>query len=347
MALAVGICEPGNICGCHITALESTYDMKGELLHAENPWQSRLRWLGVYAVLTLAVLGGSYAMVSRIRTYSLPTGGVQLSVPYSTYITGETVSFTVKNNFNSAIYINNGCPSEPLSVYRFENNAWVRIHATTALTNCASQERTVKVPANSAMTATFANWPTLFASPGKYRLVMQVQYYNALPYQDFEVITPPAPFVASKSSSAVATATPGSSSATSSGGSTKTGSTNNNTTSTTTATPSGTNPTPTPTPAPAPASNPQTYTLYVNSAGNYATTTFNLNVGDSIKIIYQKPYSNEVRTHFTPINGTTTAVSSLTVDSEFTSGTRLFSSAGSWSFKADDHNGNSGTIVVK
>ncbi len=90
------------------------------------------------------------------------------------------------------------------------------------------------------------------------------------------------------------------------------------------------------------SSNPVTYTVNVTSAGNYSPTSLTLNVGDSIRFSYTPPVSGEVVTRFTP-----STVSSVTIDSEFQSRTRTFTTAGTWTFKATDHNGNTGTVTVQ
>ncbi|PJB82214.1 MAG: hypothetical protein CO088_03975 [Candidatus Yonathbacteria bacterium CG_4_9_14_0_8_um_filter_46_47] len=66
-----------------------------------------------------------------------------------------------------------------------------------------------------------------------------------------------------------------------------------------------------------------------------------LNVGDSIKFVYTNP-GDEVDIRFTP-----TTISSLKLDGEYTQGTRTFSTAGTWTFKVKDKNGNTGTVAVQ
>ena len=104
----------------------------------------------------------------------------------------------------------------------------------------------------------------------------------------------------------------------------------------------GTSPTPSPSPAPTPTSAPITYTLNVNSAGNYSPTSLALKVGDSIKIIYTAPRTAEVITVFTPAPPAAT-----TVDADITTRTVVFTTAGTRTFTAKDHNGNTGTVTVQ
>ncbi len=298
--------------------------MSGELDYTQNPWRLRLRWILVYLLLiALAVIIG-YFTYGRIQTYTLPNGGVELHVPYTRYLVGENISFTVTNNFDSSIYVVNGCPAEPLSVYKYINKTWVRIHDKTNIKNCNNQDRSVEIAPHSNLTATFDDWPHLFSSPGTYRIAMQVEYYDTVPYQDFQVVAKPKPKPQPAASSLPIPTTQNSSNTNSS-----------TTTNSETEEHEGES-----------ALNPHTYTVYVNSSGNYSVSNLSLHVGDSVRFVYQTPYHDEVRTYFTPINGTSTNVSSVTVDAEYTSRTRQFTKEGTWRFRAADHSGNTGTVTV-
>lgn len=165
--------------------------MNGELLYTHHPGHFRIIWLLVYVIIAVALVVGLLEAASRIKTHTLPVGQVQLSVPYSTYVVGETVSFTIKNNFNSTIYIANQCPSEPLNVYRWDVGSWVRIHDQAAQSDCASEQRQVTIPPHGTQSGSFGPWHHLFNQPGKYRIVAYVDFYDALPYQDFDVIAKP------------------------------------------------------------------------------------------------------------------------------------------------------------
>lgn len=165
--------------------------MKGELYYVQHPYRSRIAWIIFYAFLFIALLFGIYKLADTVRTRSLPTGDIRLKVPYSKYLVGEAVSFSITNNYNSPVYITNNCPSEPLAVYKRENNSWIRLHDTASISACADEQRQVEVPAKGVVNGSFAPWKHLFNTPGKYMIVAYVEYYNALPYQEFEVINPP------------------------------------------------------------------------------------------------------------------------------------------------------------
>lgn len=165
--------------------------MKNELYHLQHPARLRIFWIVIYVIITASFVAGMYITANKIRTHSLPSGQIQLTVPYSKYLVGEAVSFSIKNNYNSPVYVLNSCPGEPLAVYRQDKGKWVRIHDQAALSDCPEEQRQVSVPANGIVNGTFAPWHHLFDKPGRYRVVAFVEYYNALPYQEFEVINAP------------------------------------------------------------------------------------------------------------------------------------------------------------
>lgn len=171
--------------------MEGQNNLKSELHHIRHPEKIRRFWIVFYCILIVGAGFVLYRAANTIRLHSLPTGTVQLHVPYSKYLVGETISFSIENRFNSAIYVTNDCPNEPLAVYKKEGEKWVRQHDKTSVDNCPSQERQITIPANSTVNGSFAPWKALFNKPGTYRVVAYVEYYNALPYQEFEIIDPP------------------------------------------------------------------------------------------------------------------------------------------------------------
>ncbi len=167
--------------------------MNSELNYVKNKKFSRLAWLAFYTLVAIALIIVAVVISGEFKTRSIPIGDISLSVPYSKYVVGEDITFTVKNGYNSPIYVTNTCPGEPLNVYKWVDNKWSRIHDKASLKDCPDQTRNIEVAANSSVSGDFKAWPNLFNSPGKYRVVAYVEYYDALPYRDFEVIAKPVP----------------------------------------------------------------------------------------------------------------------------------------------------------
>ena len=165
--------------------------MNNELNHSKNPIKLSFFWIVVYAIIAMSILVVVSMVANQYRTHKLPTGDVTLTIPYSKYAVGETINFTIKNNFNSSIYLINNCPSEPLGVYKLINGEWIRQHDQASQYDCPNEQRQVTVGPGGTVDGDFAPWTNLFSQPGKYRIVAFVEYYNSLPYQDLEVVKVP------------------------------------------------------------------------------------------------------------------------------------------------------------
>lgn len=167
--------------------------MSKELDYSRNPKLTYIKW-GVVYVVFFALAATIFLLIAdRIHTYSIPQGSFELTIPYSKYLVGESVAFTLKNNFNSPVRVTNDCPGEPLAVYKLDGKNWVRIHAQASSDSCKQKERQITIPAGGQQSGNFDEWKELFANPGTYRVVARVQYFNSMPYQDFKVIKKPTP----------------------------------------------------------------------------------------------------------------------------------------------------------
>ncbi len=156
-----------------------------------------LVWVSFYLVL-FAIVGvlvvGVYA---ENKENTLPSGHVELTLNKKKFQVGEEIQFTVTNKFPATVYVKNNCPTEPLEAYKWDNNKWIAIHdqVTTKSSLCYTQPRNIAVPANGSLTYSYSDWKSLFAKPGVYRVVMVIDHYKDLPFQDFVVMepVPPAP----------------------------------------------------------------------------------------------------------------------------------------------------------
>lgn len=87
---------------------------------------------------------------------------------------------------------------------------------------------------------------------------------------------------------------------------------------------------------------PQTYSVSVDSSGNFSNTSLTLKTGDSITFNYSSS-TGEAVIQFSP-SGT---YSSFTLDKDITSRTITFTTTGTWTFKVKDKSGNTGTVTVQ
>lgn len=278
-------------------------------VYAKIPHSQRLLIAVLYTTLIIVVVFTLRSLGSNIRTRTLPVGSISIATDYAKYTVGDPVKFTVTNNYNAPIYITNTCPSEPLEVYKLDGGtAWKRIHDSIDTKDCPASDRQVKVPAHASTSGDYSRWKNLFNTPGTYRIVVYVDYYNSLPYTDFEVIEKPKipelPALLPPKQSVVAASPNNSSSTSANTASTAQNQSNNSTPSTTT-------------PA-APARQSKTINLSVGTVKVEYTSTsvYVLSVtpasgytyegggsGQSVEITFKKPGQDETQLKLSVTNG--------------------------------------------
>jgi hypothetical protein len=181
--------------------------MKNSMIHRKNPILRTVFSLAIFAALASTVGTVFYFATDQINSRSLPIGQIILTTNYSQYVVGETVEYTIENNYNSSVYIENSCPNEPLAVYKLIDNQWIRQHSLTSEQYCPAESRQISIAAGQSMTGSFKAWPKLFSTTGKYRIVASVEYYNLLQYKDIEIISKTTANISTSSSTTETTKT--------------------------------------------------------------------------------------------------------------------------------------------
>jgi hypothetical protein len=114
--------------------------------------------------------------------------GISITVDQPQYQVGQIVTITLSNATSTNVYVANNCPNAPLQVYKMEGTAWVPINAAAAQSKCAGEPQNYEIPADRSIKANYRYWPTLFAQPGRYRIVANIESFSAGPSADFTVI---------------------------------------------------------------------------------------------------------------------------------------------------------------
>ncbi len=148
-------------------------------------------WVVLYLLLITCFGFAIYWQANRVNTLGFASGKMQLTTSKTKYTVGDTISYTLKSSLNQPITFINSCPKEPLYVYTWSNNSWVRIHDTAAASACNNEPLQRTIAAGGSYTQDFTNWPNLFNKPGIYRIVGLAANYTALPYADFQVVAKP------------------------------------------------------------------------------------------------------------------------------------------------------------
>lgn len=157
-------------------------------IRERNKRRRLIGWVVLYLLVIVGFVAVVYWQSTRVNTLGFASGQLQITVPKTQFMVGEAISYTLKNGLNKDIALENNCPQEPLHIYSWINNTWVRIHDTAVASACAGQPPMTVIPAGGSTTQNFAKWPNLFAKPGIYRVVGLATNYSELPYADFQVV---------------------------------------------------------------------------------------------------------------------------------------------------------------
>lgn len=161
------------------------------IVHQRNHRKRLFGWIAFYIVVLGLFIAVIYFQAKKVNTLELPTGHIQLLATQAKYTVGDTVGFTIRNNFSAPIYLVNKCPQMPLHVYEYKNDSWQRLTDQADAKACAGPQTTTTIAPGASLTKNYAGWPHLFASPGIYRLVAYADNYPDLAYTDFQVVAPP------------------------------------------------------------------------------------------------------------------------------------------------------------
>jgi hypothetical protein len=147
----------------------------------------RLKLLIPYAVVfgLMGVVG--LQITNLISAQPLTQDQVELSVTSDQYAVGAPVRFTIKNNMERPIFVANNCPEAPLQVYFWDGGHWLQQHATVEPDKCLGEPRRYEVVPHGTVSASYAYWMSLFARPGRYRLVAPIEHYQPAPSVEFTV----------------------------------------------------------------------------------------------------------------------------------------------------------------
>lgn len=151
-----------------------------------------LSWILFYVVLTGAMVTYAKTSIIKYEEQKLPSGHIELKLDKVEYQLGENINFQVVNHFPVGIYVINQCPSEPLYVFRWENDEWIQIHdkVEDADSECYLEPRNILINSEGGREYDFHEWPNLFKDPGVYRIALAIEGYDDIPFQDFKILEP-------------------------------------------------------------------------------------------------------------------------------------------------------------
>jgi YidC/Oxa1 family membrane protein insertase len=101
-------------------------------------------------------------------------GNVTVTTSKTEYSRSQLVTVKVKNNSTETITIKNECPSEPLSVFRSENNEWVQQNVSPEL-NCENA-KDLEIETGKELSLNYNDWNyALFSEMGRFKIELQAE----------------------------------------------------------------------------------------------------------------------------------------------------------------------------
>jgi hypothetical protein len=137
-------------------------------------------------IIPCAIIG--YHSISKLFAASPPLNGLSIVASKNIYRVGDTVAVTIANGTNVNLFIVNNCPKPPFSVYRLAVKTTVNLAPNKNPADCQNAPDTYSVPAGRSITTSYGDWPTLFATPGLYRIDFTPEYYSQSVSTQFSVI---------------------------------------------------------------------------------------------------------------------------------------------------------------
>lgn len=149
-------------------------------------FNNTLKNILIFLIIFMAI---NYLMQSCQGTNDkilLNPGGLSLSTTETEYSRRQIVTLEIFNDTKESITIPNECPEEPFTVYRFENNEWVKKSATPAL-KCENQEPLVLDPGKE-ISIPYTNWNNaLFSQMGRFKIEFKTADDKAFTSNEFLV----------------------------------------------------------------------------------------------------------------------------------------------------------------
>lgn len=123
----------------------------------------------IFLIIFLAI---NYLMrncVNKEEDLPAAAGNLIFTTTENEYSRYETVTVKIINNTESAITIPNECPEEPFTVYRYEQNNWVKKTVSPEL-NCENKQDLILPPQDKKIIP-YNNWNhAIFSEMGRYKI---------------------------------------------------------------------------------------------------------------------------------------------------------------------------------
>ncbi len=153
-----------------------------------NQHKRLVNWSIFYAIVAILFIVFFVKQIDKVNTLNFASGQLGLSMSKIKYTVGDSISFTITNNFSVPITLVDKCPKPWLHVYSYNNGSWNQISANAPASYCSTQPSNLVLKPHESITKNYDQWSSLFTNPGIYRVVAFAENYNGLAYADFQVV---------------------------------------------------------------------------------------------------------------------------------------------------------------
>lgn len=107
---------------------------------------------------------------------------------------GKTVEVQIQNNLEETITLPEFCPTNPLTIQRYENGEWIELNAQTNEENCPAQP--IEIEASESFALSYAPWNTkLFNELGRYQISLNLEIEGKQKIYSEEIEVEPPSFI--------------------------------------------------------------------------------------------------------------------------------------------------------
>lgn len=140
-----------------------------------------------YSLLVVALVAIGWWLIWLWLQHILPANAITLQTNQHTYTAGDKIVLTITNNTAKTLYIENNCPSEPLTVRHQDSDDQWREREVTVNKNCGD-DQSIALDPGTAQQIDYSPWQAeLFKEPGKYRVELEVEGYETHYFTEFTI----------------------------------------------------------------------------------------------------------------------------------------------------------------
>ncbi len=126
--------------------------------------------------------------MTRVYKKTLPNESISIITSKDEYKIGEEIFFAIQNKTEKTLFIENECPWEPIEIYEYKNNKWVKLKARSSIVKCENAKEIILKPYELSGTS-FLPWSNIILNnSGTYKLEVDIEGYKNSVEKEFKIV---------------------------------------------------------------------------------------------------------------------------------------------------------------